>query len=101
MVDEAVAQVSGCGIDKSVKLMQQLGEKFGLDFFNRLMVYFETESGVSMLPLNKVSIAIADGTLKEDTLVYNPLVQTKNDLTNKWKIQLIDSWLGNKLPKAV
>jgi hypothetical protein len=97
MVDENVATVSGCGIDKSVKLVQDITEKFGIDFFNRLIVYFESQNEVSLIPLSKISEAINQGQINMDTYVFNTLVQTKAELENNWKVKAKDSWLKGKL----
>src|SRR5215212_5039036 len=40
MADETRAGVSGCSTDSSVRFIKELGEKFGVDFFNRTSLSF-------------------------------------------------------------
>src|SRR6476620_291385 len=40
MADETRAGVSGCSTDSSVRFVKELGEKFGVDFFNRTTLAF-------------------------------------------------------------
>ena len=43
MADERRAGVSGCSTDASVRFIKELGEKFGVDFFNRTNLAFFTK----------------------------------------------------------
>ncbi len=100
MVDENIAKVSGCGIDKSVKLIQDFAAKYSIDPFNRMQVYFEKDNEVLVMPLAKTSEAIENGVISEDSLLYNTLVQTKSELENSWKIKVKESWLRNRLTRV-
>jgi hypothetical protein len=101
MVDETQAQVSGCGIDKSVNFMQKLGSSLNLNFFNRLLVYIDTEDGIMIMPHLKVAEAIEQGKVHINSLIFNPLVRTKLEFETNWKIELKDSWLKTKLAKPI
>jgi hypothetical protein len=97
MVDESIAKVSGCGIDKSVKLLQDFGAKYSIELFNRMLVYFETDKGISIIPLNKTTEVFNAGIIGPETFLFNTLVQTKNEFENNRKVKVKDTWLGNRL----
>lgn len=58
-VDLSKEEASGCSIDKSVRLMKELGKELNVDFFNRLNVWITDENGnhelVKFNDLNKYS----------------------------------------------
>lgn len=92
-VDEAVASVTGCSIDKSVHFIKELGEKFGVDFFDRLRVaYIDEEGKTALVRREEFEELVNSGKVQEDTLVYNHLIQNSEELASKWKIPFSQSW---------
>ena len=45
-VDERQQQATGCSIDKSVHLLMEFGQQYGIDFFNRMLVFTADENGI-------------------------------------------------------
>lgn len=97
MADETTAGVSGCSTDSSVRFIKELGQKFGVDFFNRTTLAFLVKDKIQSLPLAQLQYGIDNGFINGDTLYFNNLVQTKDELENKWIIPLKESWLASKL----
>ena len=50
-----------------------------------------------MLPLSQVPYAVENHFIDENTLYFNNLVQTKEELENNWIIPIKDSWLKKNL----
>jgi hypothetical protein len=98
MADERQAQVSGCSTDSSVRFIKELGERYGVDFFNRTNLAFVVKDRIQMLPMNQVQYAIDNGFITPDTLYFNNIVQTKAELENNWIIPLKNSWLKSRIP---
>ncbi|MDQ3277716.1 MAG: hypothetical protein M3Q06_05290 [Bacteroidota bacterium] len=96
IADETKAGVSGCSTDASVRFIKQLGEQFGVDFFNRTNLAFVVKDKVQMLPMNQLQYALQNGFISGETLYFNNLVQTKKELEEAWIIPVQDSWLGKK-----
>lgn len=99
MVDETIANVSGCGIDKSVKLLQSLSARYSIDLFNRMQAYFFIDNKVLVMPLAETSEAYNLGIISDDTIMFNTLVRTKSELENSWMVKIKDSWIGNRLAR--
>ncbi len=97
IADETKAGVSGCSTDSSVRFIKSLGEKFGVDFFNRTNLAFVVKEKVQVLPMSQLSYAVQNAFISGDTLYFNNLVQTKKELEEGWIIPVKDSWLGKKL----
>ncbi len=97
MADETRAGVSGCSTDSSVRFIKSLGERFGVDFFNRTNLAFVVKDKVQVLPMNQLSYAVQNSFIDGNTLYFNNLVQTKKELEEAWIIPVKDSWLRKKL----
>jgi len=92
-VDEEVAGVTGCSIDKSVHFIKSLGERFQIDFFDRMRVAFVNNEGeIELASRSEFESLIKDKVVTEDTIVFNNLINNSEELLDKWKIPFKDSW---------
>lgn len=93
-VDETTAPASGCSIDSSVHFVQQLGQKYNVDFFNRMIFSYLDEAQEKVITLSKddFKTAYANGTIHDETLVFDNLVKTKDQFLKEWLKPLKDSW---------
>lgn len=97
MADESRVGVGGCSTDSSVRFIKALGDKFGVDFFNRTNLAFVVKDKIQVLPMNQLAYAVQNGFVTGETLYFNNLVQTKAELEKDWIIPVQASWLGKKL----
>ncbi len=97
MADETQSGVSGCSTDSSVRLIKQIEELFKVDMFNRQNLAFLVKDKVQLLPLSQLNYAIENDFINADTIYFNNLVLTKEELLNKWMIPVKDSWLAKKI----
>jgi hypothetical protein len=98
MADERQAGVSGCSTDASVRFIKELGSRFRVDFFDRTTLAFFVKEKIQTIPMNQVSYAVQNGFITPDTLYFNNLVQTKQEMENNWIIPVRNSWLKSRLP---
>jgi hypothetical protein len=96
MADETAAGVSGCSTDSSVRLVKDIEQRFKVDMFNRQTLAFILKDKVELLPLAHLNHAIDNGFIKPDTLYFNNLVATKQELIIKWIAPANQSWLVGK-----
>lgn len=98
-VDETAASASGCGIDKSVKFMQQLEQDYGLNLFDRMLVsYRGNDSIIQTTKLYTFEQMMEKGELNADTIVFNNLIATKEDMQTKWEVPVKKSWHARMIP---
>jgi|ERR1041385_1581411 hypothetical protein len=98
LVDEEAATASGCGIDKSVRFMQQLEKDYLLNLFDRLLVTFRDENGIIRgTKLQEFEQLVEKGALNGDTIVFNNLVATKEEMLTKWEVPMKKSWHARML----
>ena len=99
-VDNAVQLPTGCSIDQSVHFITALGQKLGIDFFNRTRVSVWENNSVLLKDLKQIKQEVSEGTFSKETPVFNNLVSVKADLVH-WKTPAIDSWLGRFFKQQV
>lgn len=90
--------ISGCSIDSSVKFIKELESVYGVGFFDRMKICYKIqEQLVGSINFNQIEEKIQEGKLNENTIVFNNLVQTKDELEGKWEIALKDSFFSKYL----
>jgi hypothetical protein len=105
MADETATGVSGCSTDSSVHLIKQIEKSFGVDMFDRMTFALivkdkSGEHGIQLLPMTQMQYAIDHGFISSDTLYFNNLVQSKEELEKNWIIPLKDSWVAKRISFA-
>jgi hypothetical protein len=86
-----------------VRLIKDIEKTFGVNMFDRLALAFIVKDEVQILPMPQLKYAVEQGFITADTLFFNNVVLTKEDLENNWIIPAKDSWLAKKIsfPNAV
>jgi hypothetical protein len=97
--DEDANAASGCSIDDSVRTFKKLGQILTIDFFDRTLVAFKKGEHVFTVPSSELKTQLNEGAWNNDTLVFNNLVNAKQDLTQAWLVPAASSWLKRYLPK--
>ena len=97
MADETATGVSGCSTDSSVRLIKEIERIFGVNMFDRLALAFIVKDRVQVLPMPQLKYAVEQGFISSDTLFFNNVVLTKEELENNWIIPAKDSWLAKKI----
>jgi hypothetical protein len=90
--DEQQVQVSGCSIDSSVKFIQQLQEKYKLNFFDRMYTTYLHHNEVKGADKEILQQLLNIATINADTLVFNNLIQSVAQLQTQWLMPLKNSW---------
>ena len=97
IADETATKVGGCSLDTSIHFIKDLEQKFKIDLLNRQNLAFFIKDKVQILPLPQLNHALENGFISDDTLYFNNLVATKEELMNNWLIPAKESWLGKRL----
>ena len=97
LADETTTGVSGCSTDSSMRLIKEIEQQFSVNMFDRITLAFVVKDKVQLLPFSQLQYAVENEFINGDTLYFNNLVQTKNELENNWIIPVKNSWLNKKL----
>lgn len=98
-VDVAHHDISGCGIDKSVHLVQEWEKTLGINLFNRLQIEYKLDDKIQFVTKGKVAEMLQQQTITTQTLFYNKLVQNVAELDSNFLVPLQQMWFYNQLVK--
>ena len=90
---------SGCSIDSSVRIMKEVGNLTGIDFFNRNQIAFKSGEEITLINLTLLKTEFLKGTWGEETPVFNNVVTTLRDLKEGWLVPARTTWLRRYLTK--
>lgn len=91
-VDESQAGASGCSIDSSVNFLKKLGAHYKRDLFDRLRFSYEKDGTVYTVSKDEFARLYSNGTIDDNTIVFDPLVKTVGDLSTSFRKPLGESW---------
>lgn len=101
-VDEQTASASGCGIDKSVHFIQNLEKELNVSLMERTNVaYRGNDNSIKLSSLKEFEQLIDTGLVSGDTIVFNNVISTKQELLTKWEVSVSSSWLSRFQKKPV
>ncbi|MCO4291783.1 ABC transporter ATPase [Solitalea sp. MAHUQ-68] len=92
MVDESQYGASGCSIDKSVRLMKEIENKFKINLFDRFNIAYKYNGQVKSVSRNEFEELLKEKVLNGESIVFNNLVTTIKEFENNWEVPLKNSW---------
>lgn len=99
-VDEGHQAPSGCSIDKSTHWVKEIGQKIGVDFFDRSVSYLKGQEVVSV-PLANVKQSVNEGVLRRDTIIFNTTITQLSQVSGQWMVPAEKSWMGRYFSKIL
>ena len=99
-VDGTHQEASGCSIDDSVHLVQQLGQKLDINFLDRAKIAFLEKGVVILVPLTDLKNRFANGTLQPNQLTFSIQLTTKGDWEERGLVPASRSWVSRYLPET-
>lgn len=91
-VDESFNNVSGCSIDSSVHFVQQLEKELQLDLMDKMNITFKDNEHINLVKLSDFQKYVKAEKITPETIVFNNMIQTKEDFENNWEVAAKDSW---------
>lgn len=96
MVDEGFNEISGCGIDKSVKLMKEIEQATGHNFFNRLKIQTIENQNINIYSKTEIVEEIENNNLASNVKTFNNQITNKLQFDSEWIIDLENAWFYPK-----
>ena len=90
-VDESSQKASGCSIDSSVRIIQEIEEKTGVILLDRMLLAYREKEEIILLKRSEFKKAVENFAITEDHIVFNNTIQFVSEL-GKWEIPLKESW---------
>ncbi|MDT7833372.1 ABC transporter ATPase [Flavobacteriaceae bacterium S356] len=91
-VDESFADVSGCSIDASVRFVQALEQKLNVDLMDKMNISFKDQDNINIVKMSAFKEYAKANKITAETIVFNNMIATKEDLETKWEVPANQSW---------
>lgn len=91
-VNQEVKAATGCSIDASVQLIQNLEQKYNVDLLDKMNVTFKIGEHVAFKPLLEFKKLAKEKAVSENTIVFNNLLNTLGEWKDFWEVPACDSW---------
>jgi hypothetical protein len=98
-VDEAVAQATGCSVDKLMRVIQEMDETYQLALLDRMKVAYWHGDQIVEVGVNDFTAMLENGKASGSTMVFNNVVQTLSEWRSAWETTVEKSWHRNLLPR--
>ena len=91
-VNQDIQVATGCSIDSSVRFIQDLEQKYNVDLLDKMNVTFKNNDTINLVNLAAFQKFAKDGKIGQETIVFNNMVNTKEDFENNWEVPAKKSW---------
>ena len=91
-VDEGFNNVSGCSIDASVHFVQELEKALQVDMMDKMNISFKVGEHINVVKMSAFKEFAKQQKINADTLVFNNMVATKEELEDRWEVPAEQSW---------
>jgi len=85
-------EVSGCSIDASMHVMQQIEQQFKVDLTDKMKTTFKNGDNINMVSLSEFKKYVRLNKITKDTIVFNNMVDTIEELNVNWEVPAKQSW---------
>ena len=91
-LDESQQEASGCSIDASVKIIQEIEGTCGVTLLDKMNVSFKQGEYITYKPLLDFKKMVKSKAVTENTIVFNNLVVNKEEFLTQWEVPAHKSW---------
>lgn len=91
-VNQEAQAATGCSIDSSVQMIQQLEKKYEVDLLDKMNVTFKLGEHIAHKTLIEFKKMAKEKAVSENTIVFNNLINTLGEWNEFWEVPAIDSW---------
>lgn len=91
-VNQEVQNVTGCSIDASVHMIQELERKFGVELLDKMNVTFRLGEHIAHKTLMEFRKMVKDKAVSANTIVFNNLVNNIEEWQDYWEVPAGESW---------
>jgi len=91
-VDAVHHEPTGCSIDASVHFIQELEKEYKVDLMDKMNVSFKNGEFVAYKNLVDFRKMVKSRSVSANTIVFNNLINTKEEYENDWEVPMSESW---------
>lgn len=91
-INEGLVKATGCSIDKSTDLLKEVQKELNIDLFDRMQIAYRDDEDIKTVSRADFEKLVEHGNVTKNTIVFNNMVSTDEELASHWEIPLKDSW---------
>jgi hypothetical protein len=91
-INQDTQNATGCSIDASVQLIQDLEKKYDVDLLDKMNVTFKLGEHIAHKPLIEFKKMAKEKAVSGNTIVFNNLVNTVGEWREYWEVPAEESW---------
>ncbi|WP_224483130.1 ABC transporter ATPase [Robertkochia aurantiaca] len=91
-LDQDRQAATGCSIDASVHFIQELEKEYNIDLLDKMNVSYRQGDFIAYKPLADFKKMAKQKAVSQNTIVFNNLVNNKEEYQNYWEVPARDSW---------
>lgn len=91
-VNQDLHSVSGCSLDNLAQFIQQLEKDFQVDLLDRMNVSYRQGEFIAYKNLADFKKMVKEKAVSAKTIVFNNLVNTKEEYETQWEVPMEESW---------
>lgn len=91
-LDQQMNAATGCSIDASVHFIQQLEKDYNVDLLDKMNVSYKQGEHVAYKTLTDFRKMANEKAVSPKTIVFNNLVNNKEEYENSWEVPASESW---------
>jgi hypothetical protein len=92
MLDESYNPAGGCSIDSSFHFIKSLESEFNNSLTERMKFAFKIGNDVAVVSKEEFEKLVGEGSVSDNTIVFNNLVSNKTELDSDWELPFAKSW---------
>ncbi|MHC5202264.1 ABC transporter ATPase [Myroides sp. LJL119] len=93
-VDQDIHPASGCSVDASVRVIQDIEAKFNVDLLDKMNVTYKTGEFITFKTLLEFKQLAKSKAVSGNTIVFNNLVNDLGEYREYWEVPAQESWHG-------
>ena len=97
--DEDFEPASGCSIDRSTAIFQEIDQTLQIDLFNRLNLAFKENGEIVIVRMADIQSAYDLKKITDSSTFFDNSVNTLQDIRTRWKMPFSKSWAYAKIKK--
>ena len=94
---DEVSQLANIDIDNQVSFILKLQEEYKIELLDRMNACFKQGEFIQYKDLKGFKKLVKSKSVNEKTIVFNNLIETKDELNTNWEIPMSDSWYSRFL----
>jgi len=97
VADDEKSQLQNKDLDKVVSFIFELQSEYNVELLDRMNVCFKQGEYVQYKEVKEFKKLLKNKSVSNKTIVFDNLIQTKEELENFWEIPITESWYSRFL----